>query len=105
MNATVSCSVIATLAKRGGRGLQCVAPAMLRIVFFLSLSVLLPGLAVATELKLSTWNLEWLTDRPDGDHELPPDAHPKQPADIDLLQQYATQLDADVIAIEEVDGP
>jgi endonuclease/exonuclease/phosphatase family metal-dependent hydrolase len=82
-----------------------VKPCMLRIVLFLSLSVLLPRLGVATELKLSTWNLEWLTDRQAGDRELPADAHPKQPADIDLLQQYATQLDADVIAIEEVDGP
>jgi exonuclease III len=78
---------------------------MLRIVLLLSLTLLLPGLAAATELKLSTWNLEWLTDRQAGDRELPSDAHPKQPADIDLLQQYAMQLDADVIAIEEVDGP
>ena len=61
--------------------------------------------AIAAELKLATWNLEWLTDRPAGDRELPPDAHPKQPADIDRLQQYALQLDADVVAIQEVDGP
>ena len=78
---------------------------MLWILFFLSLNILLPGLAAAAELKLSTWNLEWLTDRLAGDRALPADAHPKQPADIDLLQQYATQLDADVIAIQEVDGP
>jgi endonuclease/exonuclease/phosphatase family metal-dependent hydrolase len=77
---------------------------MLRIALFLSLAVLLPSVAVATELKLSTWNLEWLTDRQAGDRALPANIHPKQSADIDHLQQYATQLDADVIAIQEVDG-
>src|SRR4029077_19600299 len=35
----------------------------------------------------------------------PANVHPKLPADIDYLQQYPTQLDADVIAIQEVDGP
>jgi endonuclease/exonuclease/phosphatase family metal-dependent hydrolase len=57
--------------------------------------------AQAAELKLATWNLEWLTER---DHELPADVQPKQPADIDLLRRYAEELNADVIAIEEVDG-
>ena len=60
--------------------------------------------ARGAELKIATWNLEWLTDRPDGGHMLPPDAHPKRPEDIVTLAGYAAQLDADVIAIEEVDG-
>jgi endonuclease/exonuclease/phosphatase family metal-dependent hydrolase len=60
--------------------------------------------ARAAELKIATWNLEWLTDRPEGDHALPKDAHPKRPEDIATLAGYAKQLDADVIAIEEVDG-
>ena len=55
----------------------------------------------AAELKLATWNLEWLTLR---EHDLPPDARPKRPEDIDLLQRYAIELNADVIAIQEVDG-
>jgi endonuclease/exonuclease/phosphatase family metal-dependent hydrolase len=102
---TVSPPLVATLTKSGRSKLQRVAPALLRSVLFLSLAVLLPGLAGATELKLSTWNLEWLTDRQAGDRQLPTNVHPKLPADIDHLQQYATQLDADVIAIQEVDGP
>jgi endonuclease/exonuclease/phosphatase family metal-dependent hydrolase len=59
----------------------------------------------AADLKLATWNLEWLTDRGAGDTRLPADAHPKQPEDFDLLRRYAVELDADVIAIQEVDGP
>jgi endonuclease/exonuclease/phosphatase family metal-dependent hydrolase len=31
--------------------------------------------------------------------------HPKQPQDIDLLRHYAAELNADVIAVQEVDGP
>ncbi len=66
--------------------------------------VLLPCSATPAELKLATWNLEWLNDRQAGDRELPPDAHPKQPEDINLLRGYAAELDADVIAVQEVDG-
>ena len=58
--------------------------------------------ATAAELKLATWNLEWLTT---SDRDLPADVHPKRPDDIDLLRRYAEQLDADVIAVQEVDGP
>jgi endonuclease/exonuclease/phosphatase family metal-dependent hydrolase len=60
--------------------------------------------ARAAELKIATWNLEWLTDRADGDRALPEDAHPKRPEDIVTLAGYAAQLDADVIAVQEVDG-
>ncbi len=70
----------------------------------LALLLLLPGPAGAADLKLATWNLEWLTARPAGDPELPQDVVPKQPADIDALRRYASELDADVIAIQEVDG-
>ena len=63
------------------------------------------GPAAGRDLKLATWNLEWLTLRPDGDPSLPDDAHPKQPADIAILSAYAKRLDADVVGIEEVDGP
>jgi endonuclease/exonuclease/phosphatase family metal-dependent hydrolase len=63
--------------------------------------LLLPQRANAGELKLATWNLEWLTT---SDRDLPPDVHPKRPQDIDLLRRYATELDADVVAVQEVDG-
>ena len=76
---------------------------MTRLLLALLLACLtLP--ARAAELKFATWNLEWLTDRPDGDRALPQDAHPKRPEDIATLARYAAQLDADVIAIQEVDG-
>jgi endonuclease/exonuclease/phosphatase family metal-dependent hydrolase len=65
------------------------------------LLLLLPVYAAAAELKLATWNLEWLTT---SDRDLPADVHPKQPQDIDLLRRYAAELDADVIAVQEVDG-
>ncbi|HEY1934665.1 MAG TPA: endonuclease/exonuclease/phosphatase family protein [Acetobacteraceae bacterium] len=60
--------------------------------------------AGAAELKIATWNLNWLTARPAGDPSLPKDVHVRAPGDFDLLRQYALQLDADVIAIQEVDG-
>lgn len=61
--------------------------------------------AQAAELKLATWNLEWLTLRPAGDPILPENVMPKGPADWALLQRYALALDADVVALQEVDGP
>lgn len=63
--------------------------------------LLLTGFASATELKLATWNLEWLTLR---ERDLPQDVRPKRPEDLDVLQHYAVELNADVIAIQEVDG-
>jgi endonuclease/exonuclease/phosphatase family metal-dependent hydrolase len=68
-------------------------------------ALLLASTAQAGDLKITTWNLEWLTARPDGDPELPADVHPKTATDITRLQQYATKLDADVVALQEVDGP
>ena len=59
----------------------------------------------ARELKLATWNLEWLTARPAGDPALPADVQPKGDADIAILRRYAALLDADVVAFQEVDGP
>lgn len=74
-------------------------PALLALLLLLSAAP-----TSAAELKLATWNLEWLTDRPDGDPALPRDAHPKRPDDIAILARYAAKLDADLIAIQEVDG-
>lgn len=59
----------------------------------------------AQEVKLATWNIAWLTLRPLGDPDLPRSLQPRSQADLDLLARYARQLDADVIALQEVDGP
>lgn len=73
---------------------------------------LLAALAIATihpasarVLKIATWNLEWLTLRAAGDPELPETVVPKRAEDRALLRRYATALDADVVAFEEIDGP
>ncbi len=68
-------------------------------------TLLAAGGARAGELKLSTWNLQWLTLLPAGDRALPADVRPKQPADLALLRGYAATLAADVVALQEVDGP
>jgi endonuclease/exonuclease/phosphatase family metal-dependent hydrolase len=65
------------------------------------LSLLIASAPRAAELKIATWNLNWLTDRQAG---LPADVKLRQPEDFDRLRGYATELNADVIAIEEVDN-
>ncbi len=80
------------------KGLRSSAPAFL-LVLFVSLA------AQAADLKVATWNLEWLTLRSAGDRALPDNVTPKGPADWALLRAYALALDADVVAIQEVDGP
>lgn len=77
---------------------------MLRRLLILLL-LLMPLPAAATVLKVATWNLDWLTLRPAGDPALPPDFKPRTPQDFARLRAYAKILDADVIALEEVDGP
>ena len=54
---------------------------------------------------MATWNLNWLTLRHTGDPALPGDVQTRDPADFTRLRTYATALGADVVAIEEVDGP
>ena len=73
--------------------------------WLLALLALLPSAAIAGDLKVATWNLEWLTTRPPGDPALPTDVVPKTAADFAVLKRYAAQLGADVVAMEEVDGP
>jgi exonuclease III len=70
----------------------------------LLVAFLLPLPAVAAELKITTWNLNWLTTRSAGDRELPADVTPRVDDDFTLLAKYAQALNSDVIAIEEVDG-
>jgi endonuclease/exonuclease/phosphatase family metal-dependent hydrolase len=68
------------------------------------LCALLPLPAFSRDLKITTWNLDWLTSRPAGDPRLPADVTPRSAEDIARLAQYALELNADVIAVEEVDG-
>jgi endonuclease/exonuclease/phosphatase family metal-dependent hydrolase len=68
------------------------------------LALLLPSQVFAAELKVATWNLNWLTTRSAGDRSLPSDVKPRGEEDFGRLAQYAQELGADVVAIEEVDG-
>lgn len=78
------------------------APALLGSLLLALLLAAAP--AGARELKVSTWNLEWLTLRPAGDPALPADVLPKTEADLLRLRRYALALDADIVAFQEVDG-
>ena len=75
---------------------------MMRLV--LTFCLLLPLSTQAADLKVATWNLDWLTLRPAGDNGLPSDITLRSPEDFDRLADYARKLDADVVALEEVDG-
>jgi endonuclease/exonuclease/phosphatase family metal-dependent hydrolase len=77
-------------------------PVINRLLFLLT--VLLPLPALSAELKIATWNLNWLTTRPAGDRGLPSDVTPRVEEDFTRLALYARELNADVIAIQEVDG-
>lgn len=55
-------------------------------------------------LKLTTWNMDWLTLRPVDDPALPPDIPSRTEADFDQLRHYAEKLHSDLIAFQEVDG-
>ncbi len=74
-------------------------------LLLLALALLAPAEARAAELKLSTWNIAWLTLRPAGDPTLPNGLPTRSAADLDRLAAYARRLDADVVALQEVDGP
>jgi endonuclease/exonuclease/phosphatase family metal-dependent hydrolase len=78
----------------------------LRLLLFLVClgTCLLPVQVQAEDLKIATWNLNWLTLRPAGTRGLPADVIPRGADDFDRLAQYAQVLNADVIAVEEVDG-
>ena len=81
--------------------------------------------ATVRPLRIATWNLEWLVAPEDfralarncvprgaspgtRKRSLPCDVaadHERATADFDALARYARELDADVIALQEVDGP
>lgn len=69
-----------------------------------ALVALLNHAASAHPLKLSTWNMDWLTDRPAGDPDFPPDVGRRTSADFSDLARYAAHLNADIIGLQEVDS-
>jgi len=76
---------------------------VIRLAWVLVL-LLLPAGAAAAELKLATWNLSWLTTRAPGSPGLPADIHARTDDDFDRLRAYALELDADVVALQEVES-
>jgi endonuclease/exonuclease/phosphatase family metal-dependent hydrolase len=77
----------------------------MRLILAFTLCCLLAVPAVAADLKIATWNLAWLSLRPAGDPAIPPDVPRRSAADLDRLAGYARRLNADVVALQEVDGP
>lgn len=76
---------------------------MRRAVLLLILLAASP--AHAADLKLATWNIAWLTTKPPGHPDLPANVPARTAEDIARLRDYARRLAADVIAMQEVDGP
>nr|WP_182948779.1 endonuclease/exonuclease/phosphatase family protein [Gluconacetobacter takamatsuzukensis] len=64
-----------------------------------------PHGATARTIKVSTWNLDWLTARAAGDPALPPGLHLRSEDGLHQLATYATRLGADIVGFQEVDSP
>jgi endonuclease/exonuclease/phosphatase family metal-dependent hydrolase len=77
---------------------------LLLSLLLLLLATLVPARA-ETELKVATWNIAWLTTKPEGHPDLPRGVAGKRPEDLERLRHYAERLDADIVAIQEIDGP
>jgi len=60
---------------------------------------------MAQAIKISTWNLDWLTARSRAEADLPADVHRRAPEDFKRLATYAEKLGAGIIGLQEVDGP
>ncbi|WP_240993545.1 endonuclease/exonuclease/phosphatase family protein [Asaia bogorensis] len=58
--------------------------------------------APGTPVKLTTWNLDWLTLLPASSPLLPEDAPHRNTRDWQALQTYADRLNADILAVQEV---
>jgi hypothetical protein len=84
------------------------APCAVRLAVRLAVLLLLPVLSLpaqAREIKLATWDLGWFTLRSGSDPALPEHVRPATANDTARLRRYAAALDADVIALQGVDGP
>lgn len=71
-------------------------------ILLAALFLALAAPARAQEVKLASWNIAWLTFR---SAELPRDVSPRQGNDLAQLAAYARRLNADLLALQEVDGP
>lgn len=74
----------------------------MRRLILLMLLLTLP--AQAEDLRLTTWNIAWLTLKPAGHPDLPRGVIPRAPADFATLAGYASRLATDVVALQEIDG-
>lgn len=70
-----------------------------------ALVVLLALPSEAREIRLATWNIAWLTFKPPGHPDLPQGFRPRTEDDLRRLRAHAEELNADVVALQEVDGP
>jgi endonuclease/exonuclease/phosphatase family metal-dependent hydrolase len=78
----------------------------MRLLLVLVLLLVAPAASQAeTELKIATWNIAWLTTRPAGHRDLPPALRGRTEDDFARLRRYAERLAADIVALQEVDGP
>ncbi len=78
----------------------------MHLLLILVLLLVAPAASRAeTELKIATWNIAWLTTKPAGHPALPRGVAGKSPEDLALLRRYAERLAADIVALQEVDGP
>ena len=66
-----------------GRHPAVEAVVVIRVLILLAL--LVPLRALGAELKIATWNLDWLTTRPAGDRDLPADVTPRSEDDFSRL--------------------
>lgn len=79
---------------------------MRRIIAATLSTLLLAGTAAAKDIRLTTWNVGWLTERA-GQVETGPGRKPiyqRTPDDFARLAQYVETLAPDIIALQEVDG-
>jgi len=58
----------------------------------------------AQDIKISTWNLNWLTTRSRAEAALPDDVQTRSSEDFSRLRSYARKLASDIVAFQEVDG-
>lgn len=80
---------------------------MRRCLYFLLAALLSVSPAAAKDVQVATWNLGWLTLRADAVNEPGTDRkraiYQRTDADFAKLKDYARQLDADIVALQEVD--
>lgn len=75
------------------------------LTLFLLLLALPAPVRAQQEIRLATWNIAWLTLKPAGHPDLPRELRARTPDDFRLLRGYAERLNADIVALQEIDGP